>query len=195
MNETIRDPGCLLTGGWRTAAGAIRPALVPAAADAPIVTHGPAGLAVAYVLVADGAEVPVSEAHLRSWGVSERDVQAAGMGNLASWSDSAGWVDETEAGRRLLWSDWGDGMDAARILLACVRRRLATELGSQGRVLVAMPERDLLIATAAPPADREYEALFADYVAGRLQAADRPLDSRVFELRDGELIATEIVPD
>jgi hypothetical protein len=194
MNDMNSGPGCLLTADWRTAARAIRPALLPADHDAPLVTGGPAGLAVAYVVAADGAEIPVAPRHLRAWGVEPRDVQSVAMANLAAWSESAAWVDEVDGRRRLVWSDSGEGMDAARILLAGVRRRLADELGSRGRALVAMPERDLLIATGAARADREFEALFADYVAGRAQAADQPIDTRIFELIDGELVESGIEP-
>jgi hypothetical protein len=146
MNDTHRDHGCLPAADWQSAAPAIRPALLPADSGHPLLTDGPAGLAVAYVVVADGAEVPVDASHLRAWRVEPRDIQYAAMSNLAAWSESAGWLDEVDGHRRLVWSDSGDGMDAARILLASVRRRLTDELGPRGRVLVAMPERDLLIA-------------------------------------------------
>jgi uncharacterized protein YtpQ (UPF0354 family) len=194
MSDIDYDPGCLLPADWPTAARAIRPALLPADHDAPLVTGGPAGLAVAYVVAADGAEIQVAPRHLLAWGVEPRDVQSAAMANLAAWSESAAWVDEVDGRRRLVWSESGEGMDAARILLAGVRSRLARELGSRGRVLVAMPERDLLIATGAARSDSEFEALFADYVTGRAQAADRPIDTRIFELVDGELVDSGIEP-
>ena len=194
MTEMIGSPGCPVPADWRAAARAIRPALMPADSDAPLTTDGPAGLAVAYVVVADGAEVPVAPRHLRAWGVEPHDVQYAAMSNLAAWSESAAWVEEVDGRRRLVWSDSGEGMDAARILLAGVRRRLADELGSRGRVLVAMPERDLLIATGAARHDRELEALFADYVAGRAKTAEEPIDARVFELVDGQLVESGIEP-
>jgi uncharacterized protein YtpQ (UPF0354 family) len=195
MNDTHRDHGCLPAADWHSAAPAIRPALLPADSGHPLLTDGPAGLAVAYVVVADGAEVPVDASHLRAWRVEPRDIQYAAMSNLAAWSESAGWLDEVDGHRRLVWSDSGDGMDAARILLASVRRRLTDELGPRGRVLVAMPERDLLIASGAAPGDREFQALFADYVAGRARAADQPIDARVFELVDGELVEAGLSPE
>jgi hypothetical protein len=192
MNDIEVDAHSLSARDWRAASRSIRPALLAAAHDSPLVTGGPAGLAVAYVVVSEGAEVPVAPGHLRAWGVEPHEVHSTAMANLAAWSASASWVDEVDGHRRLVWSDSGDGLDAARILLVDVRRRLADELGSRGRVLVAVPERDLLIATGAEPADREFTALFADYVAGRAQAAEQPIDSRVFELIDGELVETGI---
>jgi uncharacterized protein YtpQ (UPF0354 family) len=188
MYDTNRDRGYLPAADWQSAAPAIRPALLPAGSAQSLLSDGPAGLTVAYVVAANGAEVPVDSSHLRAWGVEPRDIEYAAMANLAEWSESAAWLDEVDGHRHLVWSESGDGMDAARILLASVRRRLADELGPRGRVLVAMPERDLLIASGAAPCDREFQALFADYVAGRAQAAEQPIDDRIFELVDGELV-------
>jgi hypothetical protein len=53
---------------------------------------------------------------------------------------------------------------------------------------VGLPERDLLIAAGLADGDDEFAALFADYVADRAQAADDPIDSRIFELIEGELV-------
>lgn len=36
--------------------------------------------------------------------------------------------------------------------------------------------------------DDEFAAMFADYVADRARTADEPIDGRVFELVDGELV-------
>ena len=153
----------------------------------PLVARGPAGLPIVYVIPGDGFEVLVGADHLSAWGVSPEKVHAAAMANLAIWSTEATWVDEVDGHRRVLWSDWGQGMDAARILLEDVRRRLTTDLSGSGRVLVGMPERDLLIATGLSDGDAEFAALFADYVADRSRGADEPIDARVFELVDGEL--------
>jgi uncharacterized protein YtpQ (UPF0354 family) len=195
MYHTNRDHGYLRVADWQSAAPAIRPALLPAGSAHSLRSDGPAGLAVAYVVAADGAEVAVDPSHLRAWGVEPRDIEYAAMANLAAWSESAAWVDEVDGHRHLVWSESGDGMDAARILLASVRRRLADQLGPRGRVLVAMPERDLLIASGAAPSDREFQALFADYVAGRNQAAEQPIDTRIFELVDGELVEAGLSPE
>jgi uncharacterized protein YtpQ (UPF0354 family) len=195
MYDTNRDHGYLPAADWQSAAPAIRPTLLHASSGHPLLTDGPAGLAVAYVMAADGAEVPVDPSHLRAWGVGPRDVEYAAMANLAVWSESAAWLDEVDGHRHLVWSESGDGMDAARILLASVRRRLADELGPRGRVLVAMPERDLLIASGAAPCDSEFQALFVDYVAGRAQAAEQPIDARIYELVDGELVEAGLTPE
>jgi len=60
--------------------------------------------------------------------------------------------------------------------------------GTAGRVLVGLPERDLLIAAGLAEGDADFPALFAQYVADRAEAADEPIDDRVFELLDGELV-------
>ena len=42
--------------------------------------------------------------------------------------------------------------------------------------------------------DDDFAALFADYVADRARAADDPIDDRIFELVDGELVVLEVSP-
>jgi hypothetical protein len=153
----------------------------------PLVSPGPAGLPLVYVLPGAGFEVLVGADHLSAWGVPPDRVHAAAMKNLAVWSTDAPWVEEISGDRRVLWSDSGHGMDAARILLEEVRKRLASDLAGAGRVLVGMPERDLLIAASLAEGDSEFAELFAGYVADRSHAADQPIDDRVFELVDGEL--------
>lgn len=79
-------------------------------------------------------------------------------------------------------------MDAVRILLEDVRSRLVSDLAPARRILVGLPERDLLIAAGLADGDEEFIALFAEYVADRAEAADDPIDHRVFELVEGELV-------
>ncbi|HEX5450772.1 MAG TPA: hypothetical protein VFW86_00145, partial [Candidatus Limnocylindrales bacterium] len=112
--------------------------------------------------------------------------------NLAAWSERAGWSDEISGQRRILSSDNGDGHDAARILLPAARQSLCRELAGADadgtRVLVGLPERDLLIAGALLPDDAEFAGLFRDFVIEHSGEAEEPIDRRVFELVDGELI-------
>ncbi|MGA2513744.1 MAG: hypothetical protein ABSG37_09015 [Candidatus Limnocylindrales bacterium] len=190
---------------WAAASRLVRPALrpvgtpgtdgsdlrVPAGGGGlgkPIMTNGPAGLPIVYVIPGPGFEVVVDVEHLLAWGVRPDQVHAAAMSNLAAWSASAGWSDESNGRRRIVWSDTGEGLDAARILLAAVRRRLVSDLAPAHRILVGLPERDLLIAAALVDGDDEFADLFADYVADRARAADEPIDRRIFELRDGDLV-------
>jgi hypothetical protein len=184
---------------WKAAARLVRPVLLPRGialvaepAGARLVADGPAGLSVAYVVADSAVETPVELAHLTAWGVGPDDVQATALENLAGWDGAAGWVEENDGRRRMVWSDWGEGLDAARILLASVRDRLSAELAPRGRVLIGLPERDLLIATGVARGDEEFEALFIDYVAGRSAAADRPIEPHVFELVDGELVPARV---
>jgi len=154
----------------------------------PLIQDGPVGLAIAYVIPGHGFGVFAGAEHLLAWGVGPDEVHAAAIGNLAIWSGEEPWVDEINGRRRVIWSDSGEGMDAARILLPEVRARLAADLGEIGRVLVGVPERDLLIAAGLPRGDDEFAAMFAAYVTDRSLGADDPIDARLFELVDGELI-------
>ena len=153
----------------------------------PVVDEGPAGLTVAYAIRAGGFDVLVNADHLLAWAIEPQRLRDTALGNLASWSSCAAWTDERDGQRRLLSSDTGEGSDAARILLPEVRRHLAAELGREARVLVAVPERHLLVAGALHPDDLEFAALFRDFVAAHADEADEPIDRRVFELLDGEL--------
>ena len=190
---------------WSAASPLIRPALRPvgiSGVDGPelriptrgsgpgktVVKAGPAGLPIVYVLPGAGFDVVVSVDHLLAWGVGPDQVHAAAMANLGSGSAELAWTDEVSGRRKIVWLDRGDGMDAARILLGEVRTHLRSALGTSGRVLVGLPERDLLIAAGLAEGDADFPALFAQYVADRAEAADEPIDDRVFELLDGELV-------
>ena len=92
---------------------------------------------------------------------------------------------------RIISSASGDGGDAARILLLEVRAHLAAELGAGARVLVGVPERDLLVAGALVDGDEEFAALFAEFIRDDAAGADQPLDARLHEIVAGELQAFE----
>lgn len=154
----------------------------------PLIKVGPAGIPITYVIPAPGFDVLVGAEHLMSWGVGPEKVHEAAMANLAAWSSATTWVDEVDGQRRVLWSDSGEGMDAARILLTDVRVKLSSELTPAQRVLVGLPERDLLIAAGLAEGDEEFADMFADYVADRSRGADEPIDEHVFELVAGELV-------
>ena len=142
-----------------------RDKLVAQAAKAhpqPLLDEGPLGLAVVYTIPADGFDVIVNTEHLLSWGVSPEELRAAALKNLAAWSADAPWTDEVSGDRRLLSSDTGDGSDAARILL---------------------------IAGTLRPGDGEFAGLIGEFVVEHSGGADEPIDRRVFELVDGELVA------
>jgi hypothetical protein len=154
----------------------------------PLVDEGPVGLAVVYVLHAGAFDVIVNGDHLLSWGISTDTLQEAAMRNLADWSATAAWTDDVSGERRLISSETGDGWDAARLLLPDVLARLGTELAPAGRVLVAVPERHLLVAATLRPDDLEFAGLFTDFVVEASGGADEPVDRRVFELVDGRLV-------
>jgi hypothetical protein len=156
----------------------------------PLVSSGPCDLRIGYALAAAGFDVLVNAEHLLSWGIPGEELASTASQNLARWSAGAGWTDETSGDRRLLSSDTGDGYDAARILLPEVREHLTRELGGAPgtRVLVGLPERHLLVAGALAPGDQEFASLFLDFVAEHSEGADEPLDRRVFELAQGQLV-------
>lgn len=154
----------------------------------PILDEGPAGLPVVYTIDAGAFDVVVNGDHLLSWGVEPSAIQDAAMRNLGAWSAEAAWTVETSGERRLVSSQTGDGGDAARILLPEVVQHLVAELGSLGRILVGIPERDLLIAGSLRPADDEFAALFADFMIEQSGGSDEPIDRRIFELVGGRLV-------
>jgi hypothetical protein len=197
---------------WTAAATVLRPAFrpvgttgtdgrelrLPAARGGPgksIIRTGPAGLPIVYVIPGRGFDVLVGVEHLMAWGVGPDQVHDAAMANLARWSLDAAWTNEVSGGRRVVWSDLGEGLDAVRILLPEVRVRLAADLGPTHRILVGVPERDLLVAARLADGDDEFASMFADYVADRARAADEPIDSRVFDLVDGELVALVVATE
>ena len=157
----------------------------------PIVDTGPADLCLVYTIPAEGFDIVVNGDHVLTWGIEPAELQEAAMANLAAWSATAPWSEETSGDRRLISSDTGDGMDAVRILLPEVVEHLARELGGGGRVLVGVPERHLLTAATLRLDDAEFATLFADFVVEQSGGADEPVDRRVFEIVDRRLVPFE----
>jgi hypothetical protein len=157
----------------------------------PLIDPGPAGLAVAYAIREPAYDVLVNADHLLGWGVDADALRAAAMANLRAWSVDAPWSDEIAGDRRLLSSDTGEGGDAARILLPEVREHLAGECGGPSRVLIALPDRDLLVAGSLHPGDSEFAGQLAAFVADVSDGAHEPIDRGLFELVGDE---HELVP-
>ena len=155
----------------------------------PILDDGPSGLSIGYVFRAGSFDVHVNADHLLAWGATPDEVRRAAMRNLARWSESAPWTEETSGHRRLISSASGGGGDATRILLPEVRADLVAALGAGGsaRVLVGIPERDLLVAGALMPEDEEFAVLISEFVRDHAAGADQPLDQRLHEIVGGEL--------
>ena len=188
---------------WSAATGSVFPSLRPAGTQGaplddldearlsheamkqhalPIVDAGPADLAVVYVLRQPAYDVIVNADHLLTWGVDAQALRDAAMANLRTWSATAPWSDEMAGDRHLVSSDTGDGGDAARILLPEVRRHLSGECGGPARVLVALPDRDLLIASSLLPGDDSFAGQFAAFAADLYDGAHEPISRGVFEL-------------
>lgn len=151
---------------------------------------GPADLAVAYVLRTAAYDVVINADHLLTWGIAPDLLRETAMANLRTWSDGAAWSDEEADGRHLLSSDTG-GNDAARILIPEVRHHIAGECGGPARTLVAIPDRDLLVAGSLNPGDAAFATQFAAFVVELTEGAHEPIDGRVFELVGDE---HELVP-
>jgi len=163
---TATDPSQALAAehDWQAAEAHIFPVLRPA---------GTPGTAYDILVNAD---------HLLAWGVDADKLRETAMANLAAWSARAPWTDELSGARRLLSSDTGEGSDAARILLEDVRTHLAGECGGPARVLIAVPDRDLLVAGSLNPDDHEFATQFAAFVADVADDAHEPIDRGLFEL-------------
>ena len=130
--------------------------------------------------------------HLLSWGIDAAELAAAAGANLAAWSAEAPWTKEADDGRNLLSSDTGSGHDAARILLDAARTHITRELAAVSppgtRLLVGIPDRHLLVVGTLAPGDPEFAAMFHDFVVEHSGGADEPIERRIFELVDGELV-------
>lgn len=154
----------------------------------PLIDEGPAGIPVVYTIPAIGFDIVVNGDHLLSWGIEPVELQDAAMRNLAAWAAAAEWSDEASGERRLISSQTGEGLDAVRILLPETGAYLARELGGEGRILIGLPERHMLMASSLRPDDAEFAELFATFVVEQSGGADEPVDRRVFELVDGRLV-------
>lgn len=148
----------------------------------PLVDDGPASLRVVYVLRQPAYDVVINADHLLTWGIGVEALRAAAMANLRAWSSTAPWSGELEGQRRLLSSDTGDGGDAARILLSEVRGHLAGACGGPARVLVGLPDRDLLVAGSLNPGDGAFAEQFAAFVADLSDGAAEPIQGTLFEI-------------
>ncbi|MCI0585167.1 MAG: hypothetical protein L0227_20125, partial [Chloroflexi bacterium] len=56
------------------------------------------------------------------------------------------------------------------------------ECGGPSRVLIAVPDRDLLIAGSLAPGDAEFAGQLAAFVADVVDGAHEPIDRGLFEL-------------
>lgn len=143
---------------------------------------GPGGLCVAYVLRTPAFDVVINADHLLTWAISPETLRETAMTNLRAWSESAPWTDELSDGRHLLSSDSGGGSDAARILLPEARAHVVRAFGGGARVLVALPDRDLLVAGSLNPGDEAFAGQLQGFVLDVFDGAHEPIDRRLFEL-------------
>jgi hypothetical protein len=207
--ETTRSAAETPEHDWSAAKGLVRPAFRPAGTQGlelstierdtllahattshaqPIIDVGPVGLTVVYTIPAGGFDIVVNGDHLLSWGIEPVELQDAALANLAAWSATAPWTEETSGDRHLISSDTGEGFDAVRILLPDTIAHLERTLSPFGRVLVGVPDHDLLAAAALSPGDDEFATLFSEFIVEQSGGADEPIDRRMFELVGGQLV-------
>jgi hypothetical protein len=55
-------------------------------------------------------------------------------------------------------------------------------------VLVGLPDRHTLAATALAPSDADWAPMFEEFVVETAGGADEPIERRVFELTGGQLV-------
>jgi hypothetical protein len=147
-----------------------------------IVDEGPAGIPIVYVLREAAFDVVINADHLLTWGVSAQTLRDAAMVNLSTWSDGASWTDEAVGDRHIVSSDTGAGADAARILVTAARGHLAGQCGGPARVLVGIPDRDLMIAGSLNLGDESFAEQFAAFVAELHDEAHEPIERGLFEV-------------
>ncbi len=188
---------------WAAAAGQVFPALRPVGTQGiqlsdldpaqlsnegtkkhplALLDEGPADIPVAYVLRAPAFDIVINADHLLTWAISPDTLRDTAMANLQAWSATAPWTDEVSDGRHLLSSDTGDGADAVRILLPEARQHIVGECGGPARILVALPDRDLLVAGSLNPGDADFAAQLQAFVLQVVEDAHEPIDRRLFEL-------------
>jgi hypothetical protein len=164
----------------------------PTAHTTPLVAEGPAGLMVSFTLAGGGFDVLINGEHLLSWGIDASELAAAAGDNLAAWSADAPWTTEGGDGRHLLSSDTGSGHDAARILLDAARAHIVKELTAVSppgtRLMVGLPDRDMLVVGTLAPDDPEFGSMFQDFIVEHSGGADEPIERQVFELVGGDLV-------
>jgi len=148
----------------------------------PLIDPGPADLLVVYVLREPSFDVVINADHLLTWAIDTQTLRDRAMSNLRDWSRTAPWTDELAGDRHLVSSDTGSGGDAARILLPEVRAHLAGQCGGPSRVLIGLPDRDLLMAASLHPADDDFLAQFEAFVADLIEGAHEPIEGGLFEL-------------
>jgi len=197
---------------WSAASGSIYPALRPSGTHGasldgldteqlareamrnhplPLIDPGPSNLTIVYVMREPAYDVVINADHLLTWAIEPQALRDAATANLRAWSADAPWTDELAGDRHLLSSDTGDGADAARILLPEVRQHLVGQCGGPARVLIALPDRDLLIAGSLNPGDEDFADQLRAFVGDVADGAHEPIDRGLFELVGEE---PELVP-
>ena len=133
---------------------------------------GPAGLADRVRAARAAFDVMVNADHLLTWDVRAEQLREMAMANLARVVGDR--AVERRDGRRAAPALVRHGRRAGTRAGSCCPRpgaSIAGECGGPARVLVALPDRHLLVAGSLQPGDAEFAGQFADFVAaGRPKA-------------------------
>ena len=143
---------------------------------APAVGHVGSDLGVALIAGETAAASAITGAQLRASGLEAEAALARALDNLTARSASA--FETLKPG--LLVARWGDGHDAARLLLP----DLFAALPVTGDPVAMVPTRDRLLVAGAD--DRDALAALADAAAEALSKTDQPLSAQALRLRDGQ---------
>jgi hypothetical protein len=145
---------------------------------APAVSHVGSDLGVALIGGDTGSASAITGAQLQASGLEADSALALAVDNLKTRSASA--FETPTPG--LFVSRWGDGHDAARLLLP----DLVAALPVNGDPVAMVPTRDRLLVAGAD--DRKALAALADTAAAALSATDQPLSAQPLRLRGGQWV-------
>jgi hypothetical protein len=142
---------------------------------APAVSHIGSDLGVALIAGGTTPGSAITGAQLRASGLEAEAALAHALDNLKAISASA--FESVKPG--VFASRWGDGHDAARLLLP----DLVAALPVTGDPVVMAPTRDRLLVAGAD--DPDALAALADAAAEALSKTEQPLSAQALRLRDG----------
>jgi len=143
---------------------------------APAVSHVGSDLGVALIAGQTGSASAITGMQLQASDLEAEAAVALALDNLTARSASA--FETLKPG--LFASRWGDGHDAARLLLP----DLVAALPVTGDPVAMVPTRERLLVAGADDADAL--AALADAAAEALSKTDQPLSAQPLRLRDGQ---------
>ncbi|BDG61291.1 hypothetical protein caldi_23810 [Caldinitratiruptor microaerophilus] len=194
----VRSPANLSAGASPEVAS-IRPQIIPArwganwlGARRTVPTHPLApGLCVALVVDAAHGYRFVTQGVLERWGKRFQELLPTAVENLARSTPRIPWKRLGHGPRLRMVCESFDGYDASRLLLREQIQALRQEV--EGRLVVAVPGRDFLVALG--DADRSVVEDVAQMVREVYRATRYRISPRLFTLAGDELVPYALVPN